>query len=93
MFTLVYLRNQFNRPETLLPFLQNNVGLSPLLRIDCVTPYQGTPQELIKEVCDYLSSIDPDIEVAYNVTATAGTGLSQQPYVEFLEVQINVSHR
>lgn len=38
MFTLVYINNQFNRPDTLLPFLQTNVGKSEIIQIDCVTP-------------------------------------------------------
>lgn len=93
MFTLVYIRNQFNRPDTLLPFLRSNIGQSPLLRIDCITPYQGTPQDLINEVCTYLSSVDPEIEVAYNVTRTASTVGGNPQNVEFLEIQINVTQR
>lgn len=93
MFTLVYIRNQFNRPDTLLPFLRSNIGQSPLLRIDCITPYQGTPQELIDEVCTYLSSIDPEIEVAKNYICTASTIAGNQQSVEFLEIQINVAQR
>lgn len=93
MFTLVYIRNQFNRPDTLLPFLRSNIGQSPLLRIDCITPYQGTPQDLINEVCNYLSSVDPEIEVAYNVTRTASTDGGNPQSIEFLEIQINVTQR
>lgn len=39
MQTLVYIKNQFNRPDTLLPFLQSNVGKSPLIQVECVTPF------------------------------------------------------
>jgi len=39
MFTLIYHNGQFNRPDTLLPFLQANVGMSPLIQVDCIMPY------------------------------------------------------
>lgn len=85
--------NQITVTSPLLPFLRSNIGQSPLLRIDCITPYQGTPQDLINEVCTYLSSVDPEIEVAYNVTRTASTVGGNPQNVEFLEIQINVTQR
>jgi hypothetical protein len=68
MFTLIYFNGAFNRPDTLLPFLESNVGKDPLMQIDCVTPYHGSEQDLINEVCEYLNGMDPHIEVSYNVT-------------------------
>lgn len=94
MQTLVYLKDRFNRPDTLLPFLQNNVGQSPLLRIDCVTPYKGTPDELISEVCEYLSGIDPNIEVTYCAPCTTSTMVGNNgQIVDFLEIQIRVTQK
>lgn len=63
MYTLVYLNGNLNRPDTLPSFLQSNMGQSPLLQIDCVTPFQGTAEELAEKVCDYLNTIDPLIDV------------------------------
>ena len=94
MFTLIYIKNQFNRPDSLLPFLQNSIGQRPLIRIDCVTPYQGTPQDLINDVCDYLSSIEPKIGVTYCALSTKSTVTNNQGItVEFLEIQIKVQSR
>ena len=33
MFTLIYNNEQFNRPDTLVPFLQSNVGKDALIQI------------------------------------------------------------
>jgi hypothetical protein len=46
MFTLIYINGNFNRPETLQSFLQSNIGKSPMLQVDCVSPYKGTDQDL-----------------------------------------------
>ena len=94
MFTLVYLKNQFNRPDTLFPFLQTNVGQSPLLRIDCVTPFEGSEQDLIDEVCNYLNSINPNIEVVYNVTQSISTEeKNSKDWVNFMVVQVKILYR
>lgn len=94
MYTLVYIKNQFNRPDTLSNFLEANIGESPLLRIDCISPYQGTEQELIMGVCDYLSSINPRIKVTHcktqniSVENTKDGGL-----VNFLVMQIQIEYK
>lgn len=94
MYTLIYLKGQFNRPDTLLPFLQSNIGQSPLLRVDCVSPYCGTEEEIIKEVCEYLNGISPDIDVTYNLTQNISTEDTPTHHlVHFLVIQINVSYR
>ena len=94
MFTLIYLKGQFNRPETLRAFLQSNIGQCTLLRVDCVSPYCGTEDEIIKDVCEYLNGINPDIEVAFNLTQNVSTEDTQTNHlVHFLVIQINVSHR
>ena len=63
MFTLIYNKGQFNRPDTLVPFLQSNVGEYPLLQVDCVTPFPGSKDDLERAVCEYLSKIIPDISL------------------------------
>ena len=94
MFTLVYINNQFNRPDTLVPFLKSIIGQSPLLRIDCVNPYHGTVDEIIREACDYLSSVCPQIEVIYNITQNVSTETNEDGnWVHFLVMQITVSER
>ena len=37
MFTLIYFQGTFNRPDTLVPFLESHVGMNPIIQIDCVT--------------------------------------------------------
>lgn len=91
MFTLIYFQGKFNRPDTLESFLESNVGKDTLMQIDCVTPYQGTEQNLVKELCEYLNGINPQIEVKYNVTMSKNseTG-SEGTTVNFLAVQLRV---
>lgn len=91
MFTLIYYNGQLNRPNTLLPFLESNVGSSPLLQIDCVTPYHGTTQDLIKEVCNHLEKYAPNIEVTYNITQNSSTDSNTDGnFVKYLVIQINI---
>lgn len=89
MFTLVYLNGHFNRPDSLLPFLRGNIGQSPLLKIDCITPYEGTADEFANEVCKFLSQIDPEIEVTYNLIQNVTTeSKGDRRIVTFLVTQI-----
>lgn len=89
MFTLVYLNGHFNRPGLLLPFLRGNIDQSPLLKIDCITPYEGTADELAHEVCEYLSQIVSSIEVTYNMIQNASTESNgDKRIVHFLVIQI-----
>ena len=68
MFTLVYHNGEFNRRDTLLPFLQDSVGgMSPLILIDCIMPYKGMAGWLMDDVCEYLSKQDSSIEVIPNM--------------------------
>lgn len=55
MFTLIYHNGQFNRPDTLLPFLLANVGMSSLIQIDGIMLYKGMAGQLMDYVCEYLS--------------------------------------
>ena len=64
MYTLVYLNGNLNRPDTLPVFLQSNVGKTALLQIDCVTPFQGTVEELVNLTSEHLNKINPTIEVS-----------------------------
>ena len=94
MFTLVYFHGQFNRPDTLLPFLQSNVGQDPMLQIDCIEPFKGTVEQIKKEVCEYLSNIDPQIEVIPNVELYPSTeSTSEGDVVSYLAMQVFVRHR
>lgn len=94
MFTLVYLNGRFNRPETLNLFLESNIGASPLLRIDCVTPFHGTEQEMILAVCNFLNDISSQIVVAWKYTQNASTKINERGnYVHFLVVQIHIMRR
>ena len=93
MFTLVYINGNLNRPETLLSFLQSNIGKSAHLQVDCVTPYQGTDQELINEVCDHLNNIDQEISVKYIMTQNASKEvIKKTERIHFIVIQINVIH-
>ena len=91
MFTLIYNKGQFNRPDTLVPFLQNNVGEYPLLQVDCVTPFPGSKDDLERAVCEYLSKIIPDIEVTPNVTQFPSTESNEKgDFVDYLALQVHV---
>ena len=64
------------------------------MQIDCVTPYEGTEQELINEVCDYLNRIDSQIEVNYNVTISKNSESScGGTKVNYLAIQLQVMAR
>lgn len=94
MYTLVYLNGNLNRPDTLPSFLQANVGKSPLIQIDCVTPFKGTANELVEKVCDYLNSIDDNIEIAYVDTKNVSFEVVKTVHlVYFLVLQIQVRNR
>ena len=94
MFTLVYFHGQFNRPDTLLPFLQSNVGKNQSLRIDCIEPYKGTIEQLQEDVCEYLSKIDPQIEVIPNVVQYPSTESTVKVnVVNYLAMQVLVQER
>lgn len=94
MFTLIYYQGKFNRPDTLAPFLESNVGKDSILQIDCVTPYQGTEQDLIKELCEYLNGISSQIEVSYNVTMSKNSETnSYGSTINYLAIQLRVTTR
>lgn len=94
MFTLIYFQGKFNRPDTLVPFLESNVGKDPFMQIDCVTPYQGTEQDMITELCEYLNGINPQIEVNYNVTMSKNSEAnSNGTMVNYLVIQLQINQR
>ena len=91
MFTLIYNKGQFNRPDTLVPFLQSNVGEYPLLQVDCVTPFPSSKDDLERAVCEYLSKIVSDIEVTPNVTQFPSTESNEKgDFVNYLALQVHV---
>ena len=92
MYTLIYLNGNFNRPDTLPAFLQTNVGNAPLLQIDCVTPFQGTAEELTEMACGHLNTIDPPVEVKLQEIKNASVEskkTKQQVYFMVLQLQIS----
>lgn len=94
MFTLVYLNGNLNRPDTLASFLQSNVGKTPLLQIDCVTPFQGTADELVEKVCDHLNNIDPQIEVTFNIIQNVSTETTRSKHlVNFMVILVRITNR
>lgn len=91
MFTLIYNNGQFNRPDTLVAFLQSNVGEFPLLQVDCITPFPGSKDDLEKTVCEYLSKMVSDIEVTPNVTQFPSTESNEKgDFVNYLALQVYV---
>ena len=93
MYTLVYLNGTLNRPDTLPSFLQSNVGKSPLIQIDCVTPFQGSADELIEKVCEHLNSIDPMIKVSFNaIQNVSSEATNTKQLVHFIVIQIKVEN-
>lgn len=94
MFTLVYHNGQFNRPDSLVPFLQSNIGKYPLLQVDCITHYKGIEADLIHDVCEYLSKVDSSINVTYNMTQNASTeSNSNGDFVKYLVIQVHVEEK
>ena len=94
MYTLVYLNGNLNRPDTLHLFLQTNVGISPLLQVDCVTPFQGTANELAEQVCGHLKTIDPQIEVKIQEIRNASTeDVKTGQQVNFMVLQLQIASK
>ena len=94
MFTLIYHNGQFNRPDTLVPFLQANVGQSPQIQIDCIMPYNGTAGQLEDAVCSYLSKIDPQIEVLPNMILNRSSERTESgEVVSYVVMYIDVKNR
>ena len=94
MFTLIYHNGQFNRPDTLLPFLQGNVGLSPLIQIDCIMPYTGTAGQLMDDVCEYLGKQDSNIQVIPIIIQNRSTAVTENgQMVSYLVIQVHVMNK
>lgn len=94
MFTLIYHNGQFNRPDTLVPFLQVNVGKSPQIQIDCIMPYNGTAGQLEDAVCAYLSKLEPQIEVLPNMILNRSSESTETgDVVSYLVLYIDVRSR
>ena len=94
MYTLVYLNGNLNRPDTLPSFLQANVGKSALIQIDCVTPFQGTTDELTEKVCCNLNTIDPHVVVKLQAIKNASTDVAKMgQQVNFMVLQIQISNK
>jgi len=92
MYTLIYLNGQFNKPDTLESFIRTNIGQSPSLRVDCLTPYRGTEHDIINDVCRYLNGIYKQLEVSYCTTQNVSTKVKEGfDYVDFLVIQIRIS--
>ena len=94
MYTLIYNNAHFNRPNTLLPFLQANIGKSPQIQIDCIMPYKGTAGQLMDVVCAYLSKLDRQIEVRSSVILNRSIEITLTgQIVSYLVIEINVQSK
>lgn len=92
MFTLIYINGNLNRPDTLLSFLQSNVGKSPFLQVDCVTPYLGNEQDLIHDVCKHLNRVTPMVKVTCQKVHNVSTEATKDDnIVNFMVMQLQVS--
>lgn len=91
MFTLIYHNGKFNRPDSLVPFLQSNIGESPFLQVDCITPYNGTKEKMTVELCTYLNKVVSGIDVTYNMIQNSSTESDANgDYVKYLVIQVHV---
>lgn len=94
MFTLIYHNGEFDRSDTTLAFLRGNVGMSPLIQIDCIMPYKGTAGQLMDDVCKYLSKQDSSIQVIPNIIQNRSAAVSENgQMVSYLVIQIHVMNR
>ena len=94
MYTLVYLNGNLNCPDTLPSFLLSNVGKTPLLQIDCVTPFQGTPDEMAEMVCSHLNAIDPQVEVKFQEIKNASVeSTKSKELIHFMVLQIKMVNK
>lgn len=94
MYTLIYMDGHFNGPENLESFIMSNVREYPLLRIDCLTPFKGSKQDIIHDVCKYLGCIIPQYEVSYSTTQNVSIeDKNGQLLVHFLTIQISQTER
>jgi len=92
MFTLIYNKGQFNRPDTLRAFLQSNVGKDALIQIDCITPFEGTKEQMEQEVCYYLSKIVQEIKVKHKMTQNySAEFITSGELVKYLVMWIQVT--
>ena len=76
-----------------MPFLETNVGKYPSLQVDCITPFPGTKDDMVKAVCVYLSGIVTGIVVVPNITQNTGTESNAKGMtVNYLVLQIKVQN-
>ena len=68
--------------------------MNPIIQIDCVTPYLGTEQDLIKDLCDYLNGMNSQIEVNHNLTMSKSSETSNEvTKINYLAVQLQVNSK
>ena len=76
------------------PFLQRNVGKNPTLQIVYIEPYEETVEQLQREVREYLSKIDSQIEVVPNVVQYQSTESTEKvEVVNYIVMQVLVLER
>lgn len=64
------------------------------MQIDCVTPFQGSAEELAERVCCHLNTIDPMIEVSQTEMKNTSTEVSKtNQLVLFLVIQIRIDNK
>ena len=94
MFTLVYIKNQFNRPENLIPFLKANVGGSALIKVDCITPFQGSEDDMVNEVCMYLNTVDSELNISCeSIQNSSDENNEAKQLVHFMVLQAKISQK
>lgn len=65
-----------------------------MLQVDCITPYKGKEADLVRDVCEYLSKVEPTIMVTYNMTQNASTESNSNGFfVNYLVIQIHVEEK
>ena len=75
-----------------MPFLKANIGKSALIRVDCITPFQGSEEDIVNEVCKYLNTLDSSLNVLYESIqnlSIENDGTKQQIF--FLVMQAKIS--
>lgn len=91
MFTLIYNNNELNRPVTLLGFIQSNAGKSPLLQVDCITPFIGSEHDLVQKVCEHLNNVDHLYEVSFKKTHNCSIEQNSCAlFVYYMVIQVDI---
>ena len=65
-----------------------------MLQIDCVTPFQGTPEEFAETVCSHLNAIDTKVDVRLQeIKNTSVETVKSKQQVSFMVLQLNIDEK